>query len=88
VLAELETTHFYGFTLGSDVNAVGEIEGEFEAIGRFAKAHGSYAAIDPTIGLKFIPITNFSIEPIIGAAVMIFPPCRGSTIGINQPSAP
>ena len=34
---ELESTYFYGFTLGSDVNAVGEIEGEFEAIGRFAK---------------------------------------------------
>jgi hypothetical protein len=65
---ELETTHFYGFTLGSDVNAVGEIEGEFEAIGRFAKARGSYAAIEPTIGVKFIPITNFSVEPIIGAA--------------------
>jgi hypothetical protein len=37
----LETTHFYGFTLGSDVNAVGEIEGEFEIVGRFAKSAGA-----------------------------------------------
>ena len=29
--AELETTHLFGFTFGSDVNAVGEREAESEA---------------------------------------------------------
>ena len=31
--AELETTHIFGFTFGSDVNAVGEKEAESEAWG-------------------------------------------------------
>ena len=38
----LETTHLFGFTLGSDVNDVGEKEAESESTGRFgkgAKAH-------------------------------------------------
>jgi hypothetical protein len=30
---ELETTHLFGFTLGTDVNAVGEKEAELEATG-------------------------------------------------------
>jgi hypothetical protein len=31
---ELETTHLFGFTLGSDVNAVGEREAESESTAR------------------------------------------------------
>jgi len=65
---DLETTHLFGFTLGTDVNDVGEIEGESETVGRFAKRAGSYSAIESTLGLKFIPRENFSVEPVVGAA--------------------
>jgi hypothetical protein len=65
---DLETTHLFGFTLGSDVNDVGEIEGESETTGRFAKGAGSYRAIASELGLKFIPFENFSVEPVLGAA--------------------
>jgi hypothetical protein len=65
---ELETTHLFGFTLGTDVNAVGEKEAELEATGRFAKRDGSYTALDKTLSVKFIPFQNFSIEPGVGMA--------------------
>ena len=64
---ELETTHLFGFTLGADVNAVGEVEGESESIGRFAKRSGSYQAVSSELGLKFIPFENFSVEPEVSA---------------------
>jgi hypothetical protein len=44
--AELETTHLFGFTLGSDVNAVGEKEAESETFGRFGKSSGTYSALE------------------------------------------
>ncbi len=62
----LETTHLFGFTLGTDVNNIGEVEGELETIGRFGKSDGAYKVLSPTLGLKFIPFQNFSIEPGIG----------------------
>src|ERR1700704_6570207 len=63
--AELETTHLFGFTLGSDVNAVGEKEAESEAFGRFGKSTGTYSALSQALGVKFIPVQNFSIEPVV-----------------------
>jgi hypothetical protein len=63
---DLETTHLFGFTLGTDVNNVGEVEGELETIGRFGKSDGAYTVLSPTLGLKFIPFQNFSIEPGVG----------------------
>ena len=48
--AELETTHLFGFTFGSDVNAVGEREAESEAVGRFGKSAGTYGAISQALG--------------------------------------
>src|SRR5437660_8302682 len=65
--AELETTHLFGFTLGSDVNAVGEREAESEAAGRFGKSAGTYSSISEALGLKFIPFQDFSVEPIVSA---------------------
>jgi hypothetical protein len=65
---ELETTHLFGFTLGTDVNAVGEREFEIEMTGRFIKRDGTYQAISKTAGVKFIPFENFSIEPTFGVA--------------------
>jgi hypothetical protein len=65
---ELETTHLFGFTLGTDVNDVGEKEAELENTGRFGKSDGSYAAVSSEFGLKFIPFKNFSVEPEVSAA--------------------
>jgi hypothetical protein len=65
---DLETTHLFGFTLGSDVNAVGEREAESEATGRFAKRAGSYTAIEQAFAVKFTPFRDFSIEPGVGLA--------------------
>jgi len=64
---ELETTHLFGFTLGTDVNAVGEREAESETTGRFGK-RGSYTALAQAFGVKFIPFQDFSIEPGVGLA--------------------
>src|ERR1700722_5329270 len=65
---ELETTHLFGFTLGSDVNAVGEKEAESETVGRFGKTAGTYGVLSEALGIKFIPLLNFSVEPIISGA--------------------
>jgi hypothetical protein len=56
--AELETTHIFGFTFGSDVNAVGEKEAESEAVGRFGKSAGTYSAISKALGVKFAPLRS------------------------------
>jgi hypothetical protein len=64
----LETTHIFGFTIGTDVNPVGEIEGEIESTGRFGKSAGTYSALSNALGLKFIPFENFSVEPGISVA--------------------
>jgi hypothetical protein len=66
--AELETTHLFGFTLGTDVNDVGENEAELENTGLFGKQAGTYAAMSSEIGVKFIPLHNFSIEPEVSFA--------------------
>jgi hypothetical protein len=65
---KLETTHLFGFTLGSDVNDVGEKEAESETTGRFGKAGGSYTALSQELSVKFIPFRDFSIEPGVGVA--------------------
>jgi hypothetical protein len=65
---DIETTHLFGFTLGSDVNDVGEKEAESETTGRFAKSGGSYTAVEQVFGVKFIPFLDFSIEPELGVA--------------------
>lgn len=65
---DLETTHLFGFTLGSDVNDVGEREAESDATGRFGKAGGSFSAVSQETGIKFIPFRDFSIEPVVGVA--------------------
>ena len=66
--AELETTHLFGFTFGSDVNAVGEKEAESEAVGRFGKSAGTYSAISQALGVKFVPFQNFSIQPTVAVS--------------------
>jgi hypothetical protein len=63
--AELETTHLFGFTFGSDVNAVGEREAESEAVGRFGKSAGRYGALSQGLGVKFVPFQNLSVQPTV-----------------------
>jgi hypothetical protein len=58
----------FGFTIGTDVNPVGEIEGESESTGRFGKSAGNYSVLSNALGLKFIPFENFSIEPGVSVA--------------------
>lgn len=65
---ELETTHLFGFTLGTDVNDVGEKEAELENTGLFGKSDGTYTAVSSELGVKFIPFHNFSIEPEVSLA--------------------
>jgi hypothetical protein len=60
---DLETTHLFGFTLGSDTNGVGEREAESETTGRFGKGRGSYSALSSSLGVKFVPFENFTVEP-------------------------
>ena len=60
---DLETTHLFGFTLGSDTNDFGEKEAESETTGRFGKRAGSYSALSQFVGLKLVPVENFTIEP-------------------------
>jgi len=66
--AELETTHLFGFTFGSDVNAVGEREAESEAVGRFGKSAGTYSALSQALGVKLAPFQNFNIQPTVGVS--------------------
>ena len=66
--AELETTHIFGFTFGSDVNAVGEKEAESEAVGGFGKSAGTYSAISQAVGVKFAPFQNFNIQPTVAVS--------------------
>jgi hypothetical protein len=65
---DLETTHLFGFTLGSDVNDVGEKEAETETTGRFAKGGAYYTAVEQAAAIKFIPFQNFPIEPGLAVA--------------------
>ena len=65
---ELETTHLFGFTFGSDVNVVGEKEAESETVGRFGKSAGTYSVISQALGVKFVPFQNFTIEPTVSVS--------------------
>jgi hypothetical protein len=60
---DLETTHLFGFTLGSDTNDVGEKEAEVENTGRFGRNGGSFSAMSSSLGVKFVPFANFTVEP-------------------------
>ena len=67
--AELETTHIFGFSFGTDVNAVGEKEAESEAVGRFGKSAGTYSAISQALGVKFAPFQNFNVQPTVAVSL-------------------
>jgi hypothetical protein len=61
----IETTHLFGFTLGTDINHVGEAELELETTARFAKTAGRYSALSQAAGIRFVPVENFSVLPAI-----------------------
>jgi hypothetical protein len=72
---DIDSEHLFGFTSGTDVDAPGEAELEFESEGRFGKRTGSYRALTGGVELKYVPIENFRITGGIGAS-------RHSIVGV------
>jgi hypothetical protein len=64
---DVDTQFIFGFTQGSDVGELREKEIEFETVGRFGKADGSYAALTSQLRGEFTPAENFRFE--VGAIV-------------------
>jgi hypothetical protein len=59
---DIDTEHLFGFVIGTDVGSVGEREFQSQTTGRFAKAGGTYGAINQEFELEFVPARNFRIE--------------------------
>jgi hypothetical protein len=80
---DLETTHLFGFTLGTDVNDVGDIEGELETTGRFA-CSGSRsrrtAMICSSVNLSRCFV--HTLDPVVAGGCTIPSPRLGETIMI------
>jgi hypothetical protein len=60
--SEVDSEHLFGFSEGADIGRVGDREAESEAIGRFGKSAGSYAAVTQNDSVKVLPIDNFRIS--------------------------
>jgi hypothetical protein len=59
---EIETKYIFGFTLGSGIGLEGEKEVTVDAIGRFGKRDGSYAASETKYEFEFTPTQFIQIE--------------------------
>src|SRR6266481_9641109 len=59
---EIETKYIFGFTLGSGIGLEGEKEVTVDAIGRFGKRDGSYAASETKYEFEFTPNQFIQIE--------------------------
>ena len=46
--SDIETEDLFGFTVGSDIGNLGEMEGSTESIGRFGRRGGHYRVFSPT----------------------------------------
>ncbi len=66
----VETEHLYGFTEGADLAKRGTFEFEFDAVGRFSKSHGSYAAVTKTIEFKYSPSDNLLVSAALEGAYL------------------
>jgi hypothetical protein len=66
--SEADTGNMFGFTSGSDMGDAGEREAEVEAIGRFGKIAGRYAAAGATLGVNYIPWANVQVGAKVGTA--------------------
>jgi hypothetical protein len=59
---EIETKYIFGFTIGSGIGLEGEKEFTVEAVGRFGKRDGSYAATETKYEFEFTPSQFIQIE--------------------------
>jgi hypothetical protein len=59
---EIETKYIFGFTLGSGIGLEGEKEVTVDAIGRFGKRDGHYAASETKYEFEFTPSQFIQIE--------------------------
>ena len=59
---EIETKYIFGFTLGSGIGLEGEKEVTVDAIGRFGKRDGRYAASETKYEFEFTPTQFIQIE--------------------------
>ena len=66
--SEIDSEHIFGFTESSDIGDAGEKEAEVEPFGRFGKRRGAYAATLTALTLKYTPIENFRVAPVISFA--------------------
>ncbi len=56
--AEVDSEHMFGFTEGSDIGAVHQLEAEVEEVGRWGREGGTYSAFSTTMNLKY-PLTDY-----------------------------
>ena len=56
--AEVDSEHMFGFTEGSDIGAVRQLEAEVEEVARWGREGGTYSAFSSTLNLKY-PITDY-----------------------------
>ena len=59
---DIETKYIFGFTTGSGIGLEGEKEFTVDAIGRFAKRDGHYAATETKYEFEFSPSQFIQIE--------------------------
>src|SRR6266481_3778679 len=59
---DIETKYIFGFTTGSGIGLEGEKEFTVDAIGRFGKRDGSYAASETKYEFEFTPTQFIQIE--------------------------
>jgi hypothetical protein len=59
--AEIDTEHFFGFTIGSDIGEKGEKEFESETTSHMGKSGGSYTALFEQLEAKYTLAQNFRI---------------------------
>lgn len=61
-----DTEHIFGFTMGSDIGRVGEIELEMENVAAFGKRDGRYATLATLNQIKYTLSDRFRIAPGFG----------------------
>src|SRR6476661_10352568 len=59
---DIETKYIFGFTTGSGIGLEGEKEFTVDAIGRFGKRDGHYAATETKYEFEFTPSQFIQIE--------------------------
>jgi hypothetical protein len=58
----IDTEHLFGFTIGTDIGAVGEKEFESDTLSRLGKRSGSYSALSQSLSLEYTAVQNLRLE--------------------------